>query len=104
MYFDQLFLAARQVNVVYSDQLLGAAYYIHFISYHDNRYDYTLPFFTNELGPEFQNKLESFFAENFSDLFMSWLFWLIDWLNLQIYKNNKPGPVLNINIKSPRDK
>ena len=71
MYFDQLLLAARQVNVVYSDQLLGAAYYIHFISYHDNRYDYTLPFFTNELRPKFQNKLESFFAENFSDLFMS---------------------------------
>ena len=35
MYFDQLLLAARQVNVVYSDQLVGAAHYIHFISNHD---------------------------------------------------------------------
>ena len=29
-------LAARQVHDVNSDQLLGAAHYIHFITYHDN--------------------------------------------------------------------
>ena len=35
MYFDQLLLAARKAPVVYSDQLLGAALCIHFISNHD---------------------------------------------------------------------
>ena len=36
MYFDQPLLAARKAHVVYSDQLLGAALCIHFISNHDN--------------------------------------------------------------------
>ena len=35
MYLDQLLLAARKAHVVYLDQLLGAALYIYFISYHD---------------------------------------------------------------------
>ena len=35
MYFNQLLLAARKVHVVYSDQLLGAALCIYFISNHD---------------------------------------------------------------------
>ena len=35
MYFNQLLLAARKAHVVYSDQLLGAAPCIHFISNHD---------------------------------------------------------------------
>ena len=36
MYFNQLLLAARKAHVVYSDQLLGAAPCIHFISNHDS--------------------------------------------------------------------
>ena len=36
-YFDQLLLAARQVHVLYSDQLVGAAHYIYFVSNHDSR-------------------------------------------------------------------
>ena len=40
MHFDQLLLAACQVHVVYSDQLLGAAHFIHFISNHDNLFNH----------------------------------------------------------------
>ena len=39
MYFDQLLLAARKAHVVYSDQLLGAALCIHFISNHDKMFE-----------------------------------------------------------------
>ena len=37
MYFDQLVLAARKAHVVYSDQLLGAALCMHFISNSNSR-------------------------------------------------------------------
>ena len=36
MYLDHLLLAARKVHVVYYDQLLGAAPYIHFLSNRDS--------------------------------------------------------------------
>ena len=34
MYFDQLLHAACKVHVVYFDQLVGGAHYMHFISNH----------------------------------------------------------------------
>ena len=35
--FRPALFAAHKVHVVYFDQLLGAAHYIHFISNHDNK-------------------------------------------------------------------
>ena len=75
MYFDQLLLTVYKWHVEYSDQLLGAAHYTHFISYHDTRmliylgqnYDFNcsnLKLCRKDKDSTFEKKIKLFCAEN----------------------------------------